>query len=103
MKKLLCDFDDCRKHNEDTYAVIRDLIGVKVLCQEHYGFVSRFFQKIAECARMNSKDEKCLRNHGADYYSSDRKENTLRFDGKYFDLCPAHLRIYERCFNYYVL
>lgn len=89
-----CSFSECKDYNgpRDTHLVVVDNFGYHWFCQHHWKFITFFFHMVRDCIR---KMEGCLRNHKAEIYEDESCMSTVKFEGKYFDLCDSHLAIYD--------
>ncbi len=88
-----CSFPSCKEEHLDAYRVSVDYFGRHWFCSKHWDFVCFLFNRIiSPCARSKKG---CIRNHIADYYEERRIHSTVKYNGKHFDLCDEHLRMYN--------
>jgi len=57
--------------------------------------VSYLFNKLVSGCTRSSKKLRCELNRQADFDKSVLRLNTVKHDGKFFDLCSTHLKVYE--------
>jgi hypothetical protein len=88
-----CDFDNCKQLNIDTALVTKDSLGYRLFCDDHWKLINLLFSRgVTGCVREKAS---CFRNHSADLYESFREQNSIKFDGRWYNLCSHHLGIYE--------
>lgn len=89
-----CEFPTCMAEDLDTQMVIVDHFGCHSFCIEHWqDFMRLFNREIIPCARH---DEGCLRNHHAEYSERDKTADTVKYLGRYYDLCADHMKEYDK-------
>lgn len=94
MSKTPCAVNDCLGHNDSTSCITIDKRGTREYCFSHWEWICMLFNKVATCAR-SEKTSKCARNHLAEVSKDDINSDTIKFVDRYYDLCPAHIRVYE--------
>jgi hypothetical protein len=100
----VCSFSNCLSKELQTHAVVKDHYGFHWFCDAHWSFpVFLFINLISGCVRNGISRSLCRRNHAADYYSEDVKYNTVKFQGKHWDLCEVHLAAYDEILGTCVL
>jgi hypothetical protein len=87
-KGTFCSFTDCKERNEITAFCTTDDVGTRYFCREHWEHIGFFFKLVKECDR-------CFRAHKADYYRDERTIDTVKYMGKWWELCTKHKKIYD--------
>lgn len=86
--KSLCAFEDCREDATDTNFYTRDSVAARFFCDRHWEYMVRYFAWVKRCLH-------CTRAHLADYYREHRTIDTVKFGGKWWELCETHKRVYD--------
>lgn len=86
-----CRFLGCKDHNKssDYHMYIVESGYALWFCPKHWEFICFLFNTlIKDCIRNNIG---CERNHKAEVFSDEKALRTVKFDGKYFDVCNFHM------------
>ena len=87
-----CSYTDCIKGNYLTALLTVDTYGTRWFCDEHWTVMGLLFNNIVlKCSGVYS----CRRNHHAEVGKKGLCLTTVKFEGKFFDLCDKHNDIYE--------
>ena len=98
--KDVCSFAGCSSRDTENYAVTRDHFGYHWFCDEHWKFITFLFNNLVPgCVR----EDWCKRNHAADYYADHLKYETVKYQGKHYDLCDTHLATYDEILGIAIL
>lgn len=87
-----CSYFECKTPNVDTAQLTVDVYDVRWYCDEHWELVSFLFNSVvSKCMKTNG----CTRNNKVEFMLEVSSIVTVKYCGKYFDLCSKHNDIYE--------
>lgn len=84
----LCHHGLCKNPSVELGFYILDFHGVRYFCDFHWGWAASFVQSIKDC-------KGCFRNHMADLYKSSRAISDIKYDDKWWGLCPDHFDYFD--------
>lgn len=93
----LCTIKECNSINDNTSHYTADWGAVRYYCDEHWNLMRLFFTKIG-----GLRCDLCERNHHAETNMDYFKESTVKYCGKYWNMCDTHLNIYEDAIDYFL-
>jgi hypothetical protein len=85
----VCHYGTCRLTNTELNMYVVDNHGVRYFCQEHWKWACLLFGIVKKC-------DKCRRNHSAELYEDARTLDSVKYGGKWWDLCHRHTNIFIR-------
>jgi len=89
-----CAANECSSKNDNTAHYSKDWGGVRYYCVDCWPNAMAFFTQVSRC-------KECVINHHAAYDPDTRTKHTVKFLGKFYELCAEHLGVYDEAVDYF--